>query len=402
MNKLKIAYLVPRFHPFRGGGEQNIFALASRMAKEGHDVTVITARVKYRNEELPYTEEYEGMHIVRNWALNEWLYLGFYPGLLIYLLNNKFDVIHSSGIGFLWREICLMIKKVFSPKTKFITTPHGPFMAATDETDTAFRRFSKSTYTSILKIFMNWLYDSTIAITPKQNEWLIKDYNISSEKIILIPNGLDKKYLEKELHEHKKDEKVIITYMNRHEWYKGIQDMVKAVDSLRRSDALRKSKSEDYVPLPEFEFWIMGRAGNYTPSINELIEKLKVGEYTKFIFSPTDEERDRIFYEESQINVLPSRWEATGIALMEAMAKGNVGITTYQNEAWDIIIKEGENGFVFNFGDVEALTEILRKLLSDYKLRQTMRKNSLEFMKNFTWEAVFEDYKELVNKLTTK
>jgi glycosyltransferase involved in cell wall biosynthesis len=389
MNKLKIAYVVPRFHPFRGGGEQNTYALASRMAKEGHDVTVITARVKYRNEELAYREEYEGIHIVRNWAINEWLYAGFYPGLLFYLLTNRFDVIHSSGIGFLWREFCLIIKKIVSPKTKFITTPHGPFMAAIEDEASFIRKFSKTYYTKILKLFLNRLYDIFIKVTNNQDEWMVNEYGVDPKKIILIPNGIDKSYLEKKLHEHTPEDKVIITYLNRHEWYKGIQDVILAISKIRNSKF-------DSSTGPNFEFWIMGRAGNYTQKLTEMIEELKLEDYVKFIFSPTDEERDRIYYEESQIHILPSRWEGTGIVLIEAMAKGNVIITTYQNQAWDMLIKEGESGYVFNFGDEDTLTKILKNLLSDYELRQKIRAHNLEFAKDFTWEAVFKDYESII------
>src|SRR5260221_3209441 len=387
--KLKIAYVIQRFHPFRGGAEQNMFALAIRMVEEGHDVTVVTTNVRYRNEVLPKEETYKGIKIIRHWALNESLYAGFYPGLLPYLLRNKFDVIHSSGIGFLWREFCFVIKKIISPRTKFINTPHGPFMAVNSAE--GFREFAKQTNTSILRFVIGWLYDVFIAVNPKQQEWMTKEYNIPVGKIFVVPNGIDKEYLESELFKHDKDDKVVITYMNRHEWYKGIQNVIEAINKIRNS------KSE----IQNFIFYIMGRAGNYTPKLTELIEKYQLDDYVKFIFSPTDEERDKIFYEESQINILPSNWEATGITLIEAMAKGNALVTTYQNEAAEIIIKEGENGFIYNYTDNDKLVEILEKLISNYDLRQKIRQNNIQAASDFTWEAVFPEYLTLVENLVS-
>src|SRR5690606_3523343 len=119
------------------------------------------------------------------------------------------------------------------------------------------------------------------------------------------------------------------------------------------------------------------------------------------IFHPSDDERDRIFYEESQINILPSKWEATGITLIEAMAKGNIIITTTGNEASDILIEEGVNGFIYDFGDVEALKGILKNLLTNYELRQEMRKKNLELARKFTWDAVLPRYIELIKELAT-
>ncbi len=393
-NKLKIAYIIPRFYPFKGGAEQNIYALASRMAKEGHDVTVITTDVKYRNEVLPKEEMLDGMKIIRHHALNEALYAGFYPELFFYLLENHFDIIHVSGIGFIWREFCLIFKKIFSRKTKFLATPQGKFMALGDRK--GFRGFARKTYTSVLKLFLDWLFDVFIQVNPKQKTWMVKDYNIKSDKVRLIPNGIDENYLEKTLVEHTKEEKVVITYMNRMEYYKGIQDVVNSIHNILTTDEYKNKLNK----LPEFEFRIMGRPGSYTAKLKELVANLQLEDHIEFVFAPTDEERDRIFYEESQINILPSKWEATGITLLEAMAKGNALVTTYQNEAAYLIIKEGLNGFIYNFGDIGALSKILFELLSDYKLRQSMREYNLVFAKNFTWESVFPNYVKLIDELT--
>lgn len=392
-NKLKIAYIIPRFYPFKGGAEQNIYALASRMAGEGHDVTVVTTDVKYRNEKLPKEEMIDGMKIVRHHALSESLYAGFYPELLTYLLSNKFDVIHVSGIGFVWREFCLIIKKIFSRKTKFIVTPQGQFMALNDKV--GLRGFVKKFYTGVLRIFINWLFNIVIQVNPKQKAWMMEEYGIKSGKIRLIPNGIDQSYLESNIIEHEKGEKVTITYMNRMEFYKGIQDVIQALHIIKTEPKYKRKAAS----LPPFEFFIMGRAGNFTPKLKEQIERLKMEDCVEFVFAPTDEERDEIFYKQSQINILPSKWEATGITLIESMAKGNALITTYQNEAAYLLIKEGLNGYVFNFGDEQALAEILFNLLTDHKLLQSMREYNVKFAENFTWESVFPNYITLIGEL---
>jgi L-malate glycosyltransferase len=390
MEKIKIAYVIQRFHPFKGGAEQNTYALASRMAKQGNNVTVLTTNVKFRNEKLEKNEVVDGMNIIRHWSLNEQLYAGFYPSLLPYLLRNRFDVIHSSGIGFMWREFCLVIKKIVSPKTKFVVTPHGPFMAVNNKT--GFRGFMKRFYTPILAIIVPWLFDVVIAVNPKQIEWMTKEYKINPSKIFILPNGIDSDYIEEALHTHTQDEKVVITYLNRHEWYKGIHNVIEAIHNIKQKGLNSK----------RFEFWIMGRAGNYTPKLTEMVDEYELEENVKFIFSPSDEQRDQIFYEESQINILPSNWEATGITLVEAMAKGNVLITTYQNEAAEIIIKQGENGYIYEYSDVDKLTEILAELINNFDLTQKIRRNNIEAAKDFTWEAIFPEYLLLLESLTNK
>lgn len=391
IEKVKVAYIIPRFYPFKGGAEENTHAMATRTALAGYDVTVITTDVKFRNEELPKEEIIDGIKVVRMHAWTDALYAGFYPGLLPYLFKNDFDIIHTSGLGFFFREFCLIFEKITSRKTKFINTPHGPFMSSGDDSNG--RGIIRSVGTFILKIYSNWLYDYFIEVNPKQKQWMKELYRIPEEKIVLVPNGINESYIESEIFEHKKSDKVVITYMNRMEWYKGIQDVIRAIAKL----VDKRSGFEG-----DFVFYVMGKAGGYTEKLKSLVDKYDLHEYVKFIFHPSDEERDRIFFEESQINILPSRWEATGITLIESMAKGNVIITTTANEAADILIKEGQNGFVYEYGNIDILKGILRKLLSEYELRQRMRKKSLEMSKNFTWESVIPSYLDLIKKLDPK
>ena len=43
MKKLKIGYLLPYFHPFKDGTENNCLYLATEMVKLGHEVHVFTS-----------------------------------------------------------------------------------------------------------------------------------------------------------------------------------------------------------------------------------------------------------------------------------------------------------------------------------------------------------------------
>jgi glycosyltransferase involved in cell wall biosynthesis len=386
MDKLKICYIIPRFHPFKGGAELNIQAMAERMAKKGHDVSVFTTNVKFRDEKPLKFEEYNGMKIYRHWALNESLYAGFYPGLLRSLWKSDFDVIHVSGFGFAWTEFCLIITKLFKRKTKFINTPHGPFMAFYNS---GFKGFIKKVYTQYLSFIVPRLYDKVIAVVDKQDRWMMEDYKIQKEKIVVIPNGIDKKYIERSLQIHKPKDKVVITYLNRIAWYKGIQNVLSAMNLILKNKMVENTN---------FEFRIMGRPQPFLERVNALIQEYGLENYVKIILSPSDEERDQNFLE-SQINILPSKWEAFGIVLVEAMAKGNVIITTNQNQGVDMLIKEGESGYAYDFADVDKLASILAKLIDNFELRQAIIKHNHEFSKSFTWSAVFPKYEDTILEL---
>jgi len=249
------------------------------------------------------------------------------------------------------------------------------------------RGFIKKYYTLVLKRLLPWLYNLIIEVNSKQNIWMTKEYNIPKNKILLIPNGIDKSYIETSIVEHSIKERIILTYMNRLEYYKGVQDVLKAL-------FVMKSKRME-IPF----FYIMGRPWGYSDTIYKMVSDLNLKDDIKFILYPSDEERDNIFYYKSQVNILPSKWEGTGITLIEAMAKGNVIITTTGNEASDILITENVNGFVYNFEDVDALVKILHNLLTNQDLIKLIRKNNIKKANKFTWENIFPLYEKSLIKL---
>jgi glycosyltransferase involved in cell wall biosynthesis len=81
------------------------------------------------------------------------------------------------------------------------------------------------------------------------------------------------------------------------------------------------------------------------------------------------------------------------------MAKGNVIITTNQNQGVDMLIKEGESGYAYDFADVDKLASILAKLIDNFELRQAIIKHNHEFSKSFTWSAVFPKYEDTILEL---
>ena len=80
----------------------------------------------------------------------------------------------------------------------------------------------------------------------------------------------------------------------------------------------------------------------------------------------------------SQFVVLPSRWyENLPFSIMEAFASGKPVIATDLGGIPEMV-EDGVNGFLFPNGDVKALTERIRRLLSDHALRAEMGKRARE------------------------
>ncbi len=97
-------------------------------------------------------------------------------------------------------------------------------------------------------------------------------------------------------------------------------------------------------------------------------------------------EQARELYSRSLVWILASRSEGLPGSVLEAMACGCVVVSTDCGGSRDIIV-DGENGFLVNVGDVDAIVDRTRWLLSDQVLRGRLREASRRTVRGFTWTA---------------
>ena len=100
-----------------------------------------------------------------------------------------------------------------------------------------------------------------------------------------------------------------------------------------------------------------------------------------------DEETKICALEASDIFVFPSEWEAFGIVVIEAMARKNAIIST-KTEGGRFLIKEGENGYLFDYQDKAQLLKLISSLISNNELRKEMQNNNYIKAKGFLWKDI--------------
>jgi len=373
---MKIGFLIEYFHPLTGGAEKNCFYLARELAKK-HEVHVFTSDRK-DNQILKKEEIFEGIHIHRYKNLFRYkYYLTFTPGLLN-LLKYDLDVLHVHSFGFLWHDFVVLSKKLFS-NTKIVNTPHGPFMALTKY------GFFQNIFRNMivfLELFFNKLYDNVIQVNPTQYKW-ITEYGISKNKIKYIPNGIpldnfnemdSKSFIKK----YNLGNKFVISYLGRVQKYKGIDQVIKVLPKLEE----------------KIVFLVMGKDVGDKKRLIKLAKKLKVDE--RVIFTEVSDTEKLIGLDVSEVFILPSDWEAFGIVILEAMARSNAIIST-RTEGGSFLVGK-ENGFVYDFGDLNKLEESIKILFNNNQLRNKIKKNNLEKAKEFLWENIVRDLERVYQK----
>lgn len=80
--------------------------------------------------------------------------------------------------------------------------------------------------------------------------------------------------------------------------------------------------------------------------------------------------------------------EVWGLVFNEAMAKGCPAISTNHCVGGVELIRNGEEGFIVESGNVSELYERMLEILGDEELKLSMMKNAIDRIKPYTYEIL--------------
>lgn len=202
----------------------------------------------------------------------------------------------------------------------------------------------------IKKRIKGWLYvkyiDVFVGVSEYSKQHIIRDFGSTSGKnTIVIFNGIEiEKFKQKSNFEF--TGKFVIASHLRHE--KGIQDLIIATNELVKED--------DY----HFTIDIFG-SGNYEGTLQEMIDHYKLQNYFKFKGSVTDLHKRLAAYD---YLIHPSHGETFCYSIIESLL-ANLPVITTKNEGNVLgMVKDKENGFLFDRGDTTELKNILKNILN--------------------------------------
>jgi glycosyltransferase involved in cell wall biosynthesis len=138
------------------------------------------------------------------------------------------------------------------------------------------------------------------------------------------------------------------------------------------------------LPIKKFKLTIIGD-GNIKNDLISLVKKLNLIE--KVVFKGYIPFGKRLLKEYSSNDVLifPSFSEGLPQVVLEAMARGVIVIATRVGGLTNLI-KDGENGFLFEPGDKKGLLKIIREIQTNELPLLTIRKNGINTAKKYSFE----------------
>jgi len=185
---MRIQFIAPSYYPHIGGVEYVVKSVAERLAKAGHEVTVVAGEP---NTDKPYEEVVNGVRVVRwpIWSPGNAYHIPRKRGELGKFskeLAREVDVVHVHSVHSIFTVYAGLVIASSSISPRIVITPHCHGTG-----HTFVRR--------VLWIFWRWRVAellkkaSTVhAVSKREALILASHYPEARSKIVVIPNGVDK------------------------------------------------------------------------------------------------------------------------------------------------------------------------------------------------------------------
>lgn len=207
----------------------------------------------------------------------------------------------------------------------------------------------------------------------------------TDKKIEITPFGVDIKLFKPDSSKEITEGNLIVGTVKALEKQYGIEDLIKAFSSL----------SEKYKNI----YLEVGGVGSQQKELEELTKELGIEKRVKFLGFLSEAEVVKAF-NRFTIAVFPSMFESFGVAAVEAQACG-IPIITSDAEGLMEAACPGRSSMIFEKGNVEQLTEALKKLITNEKLRKDMGSFGRIYVEeNFDIEDNFGNIDRLYRRIT--
>jgi glycosyltransferase involved in cell wall biosynthesis len=236
-----------------------------------------------------------------------------------------------------------------------------------------------------------------VVMSYKAIEMLVDIYEVPREKIAYAEHGVPNfRYIQEEVKKEFKLEKkkVLLTFgfVGRN---KGIETAIQALPKV-----VEKHPDVLYIVLGKTHPNVIRHAGEeYRLFLTQLIEDLNLEENVVLLNEFTTQKELFKYLYASDIYITPYLNEAqiTSGTLAYAVGAGSAVVSTPYWHATELL--SNGRGVLFDFGDVDALSNILIDLLDNPEKRLAIRKKAFEHGRKITWPKIGSIYNDIVEKV---
>jgi glycosyltransferase involved in cell wall biosynthesis len=343
---MRIVQLNAYHYPFMGGIEHRIHHLSRRLAKE-HEVIVLTGRMPGTVAE----EMIDGYRVIR---LDSW-YINIYnpPFISTKGILGKLNELDPDIVDFHYRWAPSYTRDVMKYAGTVIHTAHNTF----GEGEGMMGYFSRINDRRFRDKCAN--FSKIICVS----EFICHNYaqnGYPQDKLVVVPNGVEIPTLRSE-------EEDFILSLGRIVRTKGLSYLMEA---MREVD----------TPL------LVCGAGPDRKHLEKLVEKYRLRDKVRFLGRVSEERKAQLFAS-CKMYVMPSTFEAYGIAAAEAMSYGRPVVVSNVGGLPEVV---KDCGILVPPRDSQALAEGIRSLLADGQLRAELGRKAKLRAELYSWDHATE------------
>jgi glycosyltransferase involved in cell wall biosynthesis len=183
------------------------------------------------------------------------------------------------------------------------------------------------------------------------------------------------------------DKKLRVLFIGRIAEEKGIEDLLVAIHKMTKILNDRN----------DLELVCIGPDYGHSQEIHSAINNLKLKDMVRML-GPLHEDEKLDYLSWCDVLVLPSHFEAFGLPVLEAMARGKPVVAT-KTIGTSSLIKHEETGFLVRVGDSDRIAYSLLRLLEYPELKYQMGDRALKHAFKFSMERMIQDHIILYQRL---
>ncbi len=345
-------------NPSAVGGDIYLWELARGLSKLGNHVTFVCSRFTGSKSE----EKVDGIEVLRVKGL--WS-LPFRIGrLYLRRLKNTFDVVIEEAIG--------------GQRFPFFASVYvkEPLIAIWHQKNTrVFREqypLPLAAVLSLLEYFHARIYRNRVIITPsKDSRQKVATLGFSESKVRVVYDGVGSVFENLTMREERLP---LIICLGKLRKYKHADHAILALPQI-----LEETRNNCMLIIAGK---ISEIDGSYPDELRRLSQNLHVETNVDFRLNISETEKLELLRRASVL-VQPSPIEGFSIVVIEANRCGTPVVAS--DGVPSDVVRDGVNGIVYPYGDVEKLSKGVSTLLTNAKLWRQMSANSLAWSQKFSW-----------------
>ncbi|MDT7726028.1 MAG: glycogen synthase [Actinomycetota bacterium] len=346
-----------------GGLSRHVHALATHLARAGHEVVVLCRHTAGTDAEThPRTDRMvDGVRIIR--VAEDPMHLTFEVDLVAWTLAMGHAMIRAATeLLRTWQPDVVHAHDwlVTHPSIAIAEAARVPLVGTVHATEAGRHSGWLSHPLNQQVHSVEWWLanraDAVITCSQAMRKEVAHLFEVEAADVTVIHNGIEERSWQVSADEvtHARETyspsgAPLLLFFGRLEWEKGVQDLLAALPRIRRS-------------RPGTRLVIAGK-GRHLDELIKQARRLRVRRAVDFVGHLTDRELRAVLAAADAV-VLPSRYEPFGIVALEAAAAKAPLVASTAGGLGEVVI-DGETGLAFTPGDVDALAGAVEAVLDD-------------------------------------